>query len=106
LRALCVVVANAFLIPMFGVEGAAGATVAAILISFVVCARFARRTLHRIDWRPLIVRPAVVSTVALALLYPCAAYINVVGHGILYVLACALLFSAWQRARPMSIVGQ
>ena len=106
LRALCVVVANAFLIPMFGVEGAAGATLAAILISFVVCARFARRTLHRIDWRPLIVRPAVVSTVALALLYPCAAYINVVGHGILYVLACALLFSAWQRARPMSIVGQ
>ena len=76
LRAVMNVLLNSALIPLWGMLGAALATLLSVAFSLVIFQIFVIRTLHRFKWIPLVRKPALTCVIIMFLLFPLIDYLS------------------------------
>jgi O-antigen/teichoic acid export membrane protein len=76
LRAASNIVFNIFFIPLWGLTGAAFATLLSILISFLVSHYFVSKALHDFRWMNIAIKPCLMCLFIIFLLLPLKEWIN------------------------------
>jgi O-antigen/teichoic acid export membrane protein len=85
-RAMANVGLNLILIPMWGILGAALATLFSVVFSFLVFQFYVARTLHGFRWTRITLKPALVCSLLMVVLYPFVERLNILVLGIMFLL--------------------
>jgi len=102
-RALGNIGLNLILIPMYGIRGAALATLGSIVISFVLLQRFVANRIGSFNWVSISLEPVIICVIAVLLLKGLGERFSIGIRGAAYALAyggCALAF---HRARGAGV---
>jgi O-antigen/teichoic acid export membrane protein len=93
-RATTNVMLNFILIPIWGMNGAALATLISISASFVIIHNFVRKNLYGFKWIRMNVKPAAVCLITVLLLFPLSGHLNLLFMGIMFFLLYSFMLLA------------
>lgn len=101
LRALANIILNILLIPVWGLIGAALATLLSIMLSFIVLQLFVNRTLNGFRWIRISIKPGLACLITIFLLLPLVDWFNTYVLWFLFLLGYGLMIFALYAILPL-----